>query len=299
MDNLKLIKKARYTKFELRKTLQLPSTVTFGTEIEFEFCDLTKMQNLLKSNNLNNYRVVRDSTLISGGEVVSPVLKDGKETWQELTKVLKLVRDNAEVYHNTGGHIHVGAQIFKKESDVLNFLYLWMLYEDIIYRFSYGEFKEPRDTILISARPCGKKIEEILQNNMHIRNIHIGKIYGLSLNYFKNFNFEMGNTLEIRCPNGSFSPEIWQNNINCFVKLMQYATSDEVDYKKSFQSIIAPSAFNIEDYNNLNLEKACLLADQIFETEKDKLLFLKEYIKGEDFTAESFSTSAEIAQKKR
>lgn len=38
-----------------------------------------------------------------------------------------------------------------------------------------------------------------------------------------------GNTIEVRCPNGTVNPVIWQNNINFFAKLFLYCSGNNFD----------------------------------------------------------------------
>ncbi len=54
----------------------------------------------------------KDGT-VSGGEIVSPVLRDSKKTWADLERALKVIVENGgELSLKTGGHIHVGVGDF-------------------------------------------------------------------------------------------------------------------------------------------------------------------------------------------
>ena len=83
-------------------------------------------------------------------------------------------------------------------------------------------------------------------------------------------------TLEFRCPNGTFNPTIWQNNVNLFVKMMKYSSSSKFD-KEYIDKRIKPICIN--EANKIYLEDALELADLIFDNNLDKIYFLRQYLK--------------------
>ena len=52
---------------------------------------------------------------------------------------------------------------------------------------------------------------------------------------FKNIGSYEKDTIEFRCPNGTLNPVIWQNNINLFVHLLEYAKSPDFNYDVIFK----------------------------------------------------------------
>lgn len=107
--------------------------------------------------------------------------------------------------------------------------------------------------------------------------------------------------MEIRCFNGTLDPRIVQNNINLMGNILRCVHEGkideeyiEVEYKKYIQhkySFDHPTAvlydrdeikeYNdvLRSFNDVDWDKALKLADMIFDTELDKLLFLKQYLK--------------------
>ncbi len=107
--------------------------------------------------------------------------------------------------------------------------------------------------------------------------------------------------IEIRCFNGTLWPEVVQNNINLIVSLLRAVHEgrlDEVyiereyllyiknDYDFDHGTSVLYDYEEIDEYNKVlagfnkvNMEKAMKLADMIFDDDKDKLLFMKQYLK--------------------
>ena len=112
------------------------------------------------------------------------------------------------------------------------------------------------------------------------------------LNFTKVSEFgkkEEGNTIEFSCPNGTLNEVIWQNNLNFFLSLMNYANDsyNNVDY----EYYVNKENDNIDsdyDYSELYLKDALELADLIFKTNQDKIDFLKQYVKSINDTNYSY-----------
>jgi hypothetical protein len=111
----------------------------------------------------------------------------------------------------------------------------------------------------------------------------------------------MYDNIEIRSFNGTLMPEIAQNNINLIVSIVRAVHEGKIDekyvqrqylsylkntYNFDHSSSILYDCDEIDEYNRvlksfdvINLDKAIRLADMIFDDERDKLLFLKQYLK--------------------
>lgn len=99
-----------------------------------------------------------------------------------------------------------------------------------------------------------------------------------SLNFTNVCSFgkkEEENTIEFRCPNGTLNEVIWQNNLNFFLSLMNYAKDG---YNNAdWEYYVNKANDNIDsdyDYSELYLKDALELADLIFKTNQDKIDFL-------------------------
>lgn len=279
---------------ELREILNFEQYITFGLEIEIEHTNTKKIEQQLTSTFPNNtWLITPEITLDKGIEINSPILNNTKNTWKELDKVCSIITPLSKINKKSGGHIHIGSQILGTHSQTwLNFLKLWSTYENIIFRFTYGNFLTARPNIEKFAKPTApilwsdyqnlKKqnasFETIIYKITHERNQAVN-----FNNILKNINKTKTsqNTIEFRCPNGTTNPIIWQNNVNFLVKLLEYCqnpnfNNDLIDYR---QTKITNKYSTIKWYNVIYLEQALELCDLLFTTNLDKIYFLKQYLK--------------------
>jgi len=286
-----------------RNNIDLNSNLSFGVEIEFDNVVLNAVRSfLLNYDDLKDWLVVEDISVgsfnkngeIVGGEISSAILHDLESDWNKLSQIMKfLKRLKATANQKTSFHVHVGAQIFGEDLEyVKRFIKLWCIFEDIIFRFSYGKNLFARKRILDFAQPIFPIYKEnwyndssFFDNITDIKNFISGKDKAVNFNnYHKLTNeVEVNNTIEFRCANGTLNQAIAQNFINFYIKFILYSTSD--NYNDSLVDYLF-SKTNVKDlsaYSSLNINKALVLVDLIFDNTLDKINFLKQYFKKEDF----------------
>ncbi len=287
----------------LKKSLNLDKNLTFGLELEFEDADFNQVNKELSKTvetlKIYSWKLIADISVtkenefneIKGGEIVSPILSDAFSTWNDLDKVCKmLLRLKATAENNCGGHIHFGAHIIGDEKKYwLNLLKLWTIYEKIIFRFAYGDKDKPRRDINRYAKPVANDFIDIIPQikNMDFDLNNLNNIINQNINQAINFHnvysfdFKRDNTIEIRCPNMSLNPVIWQNNVNFFANMFLYCKSNSfdynfIDYKLSKYN---KKECNLKNYQKLHYKEALELCDLIFDKKEDKIYFLKQYLK--------------------
>lgn len=277
-------------------TLNLDKKITFGMEIEFEGLLLEIAQDeVFKLPVDEGWEVVLEQTVdpfyghsvvTHGGECDSPICMDDIDevtTWIELKIVCdKLKELGAYCGDLSGGHIHIGAQIFEGNKNYLiNFLKLWIIYENVIYKMGYAG-KEPRSLIYENAKKICFLLRDIIWEiddtsdyytlvSKLIRIFNDG-INGINFMKMKYETFLYDNTIEFRYPNGSLEPFIWQNNVNFIIKLINYAKSDDFDIDLINYRIINDDLLVCRD------DKALELANLIYSNDRDKLAFLYQYL---------------------
>lgn len=277
---------------EYRENLDLRSDVTFGLELEFEHSNNVMINTRLKSLGIaNRWPIKPDITLFNGGEIASPILRDKKETWLELKKVCDILNKYAKIGENSGGHIHIGSHVLGSKKDSwLNFIKFWAAYENIIFRFSYGEYLTERPNIMRYASPlaldffedCEKISDEVYNATDLIYLIDASKLRAVSFRKVYDLDkFSKNDTIEFRCSNGTLNPIIWQNNVNFFAKILKYAKSTSFD-----QDIVTKRFLKLKDenltinlYDEINLDQALELCDLLFTNNRDKIYFLRQYLK--------------------
>ncbi len=246
---------------------------------------------------------------VLGTELVSPVLKNTKEDYDALKYICLLLKQKGgSTGYCTGGHIHFGKDSFNNPDvdGILNLLEMWSVFEDIIYCFSTGDYIEMRPSICHYAMPIRKNIMDVVNDFHDFKKFFAGDINTLiwlfstvnagirieNLRANKVFN-QNKDTIEVRCPNGTLEHTVWQNNINFFYHFINYALSDNYDQKlmdELFLNMkpIEGSVYNqVNNYLKLDVDKAILLSDLIFDDEIDKLYFLKSLIKMPAFKFEN------------
>lgn len=279
---------------KLRDRLGLERKVTFGLELEFENADVKKIKENLKENfPLGKWNLGVDGTLDFGGEVTSPILRDTLKTWDDVDKVCNIIRPFASIGSHSGGHIHIGTQVLGSNKEAwLNFIKMWSVYENIIYRFCYGEFSTARSSITKYAIPVAYEFWDIYEKYKDIdysifsifSDINLMREQAIN---FKNVKIEScdiynkDNTLEFRCPNGSLNPITWQNNVNLFVKMIMYSksTSFNDDIISKRRELNKDNYSNLKWYSEIFLQQALELCDMVFNNNMDKIYFLSQYIK--------------------
>jgi len=282
-----------YYYLELRKVLGIDEYITFGLELEFENAMRECINSRLKKANISEDWIFKnDRSLTLGAEINSPKLKDTPLAWDELKTVCKIVKKDAIIGPNSAGHIHVGAQILgDKTNTLLNLILLWSVYENIIFRSSYGEYLNSRPSLFKYAKSMSKdflkeyeqlKTYDDLNIYLIMNRLKYERKQAINFQNIKNLNKELtGNTIEFRCPNGTLNPIIWQNNVNFFVHLLLYCKSDKFNYdiieeRRRINMKLCPS---VNYYNEIYLEQALELCDMIFNTNLDKIYFLRQYLK--------------------
>ena len=300
---------------EYRESLGFTSRDTFGIEIEIEhfigWKDLAFYAFQRKLDDVvgnREWKAKNDRTLCEGREIASEVLIDESSSWEKIKKVCAYAKTQGKIGINCSSHVHGGSQILGENPLYWHRLFrLWSVYENVIYRFCYGEYLTHRPNITTYARPAALFFEERLAllgddfdynlikmlNTIEPRNMfdRYSKKFGISYwrmladddyQLYEDFNkINDGCTVEYRAPNPTLDEIVWQNYINFFIKFMLYCRSDKFDEEilNRRKSEVISIFSNIEEYSKIYLDQAIELCDLIFDNNLDKIYFLRQYIK--------------------
>lgn len=279
---------------KLRKNIGLSKNDTFGIEIEFQDANLNNLGKSIRENKLfKSWDFRNDISLFNGFELASSICTNDEVFWNDLDKMCSILQDNAKIGIDCGGHVHVGSHVIGGARESWsNFLLLWSIYENIIYRFTYNDYLTPRSNILKYASPMAEVFHDLLlsindENNDLMKLIVNSTPKKSSAIYFGNLvDFDKVldmNTIEFRCPNGTLEAAIWQNNINFFIKLLKRCRANEIDSEfvlYRYENFKKHSS--IREYNSIQYDQALELCDIVFDSNIDKVYFLRQYFK--DFT---------------
>lgn len=274
---------------EYRDNLGFSRDITFGVEIESEnlIYSLSGLNDIFMNGLLGDWLVRNDSSLDKGCEIKSPKLVDSIHNWLSLSRVCYILNKYSKIGKNSGGHVHIDSGILGKEgNNWLNFIRLWASYENVIFRFCYGEHLTHRPSILSFANMVANQFVLDYEQLKNSKINYLVIAHSLSHNNknlavnFKNVGGEK-NTIEFRCPNGTLNPVIWQNNINLFVHLLEYSKSSKFDediISKRFLSV-SEEFVSLSYYKDIFIDQALELCDLIFDNNLDKIYFLRQYLK--------------------
>lgn len=290
-----------YYFIDYRNDLGLDKDCTFGLELEFEKAKFRQIDSFLHKSLFNEpWKIKTDLSLLWGAEINSPILHDYVEDWNNLKEICDYVCKLGIINKRCGGHIHVGSHVLAKDvKSWFNFILLWSCYENIIFRFSSGDYLISRESVLKYAKPMAIQFKEIYDlykdkcDNTYDLSYYLTCERHKSVNFakmFKNMNvdnsFKQDSTIEFRCPNGSLNPIIWQNNVNMFVKLLYYAKSpyfnrDLILKRMNINSFIydLDNSYILNVYNDVFIDQALEFCDLIFNNNLDKINFLRQYFK--------------------
>jgi hypothetical protein len=262
---------------------------TFGVEIEFDGADPHAVARafyeagLAATPNMQGYHsgarvpgkwvVERDSTVT--GEIVSPVMQDTPESWDQLERVCQILRAHgARTTTRTGGHVHVGADSANLDHDVNRFrrvasVCAWA--EDLMYRLAAGTGRAGRQHRGAGNgyRWCGPMGSGQFENAQDLSELayRVGSSHGVGLNYGN--ILEHRRTIEYRYFDSSLDPARLQANIKlaCWVTKRAAELPDSAIPRERVRLGTHRSAPE-SDQNDGLLRR---FADMVFVRPKDKL----------------------------
>lgn len=317
----------RYS-LEYRSLLDIPSDVTFGIEIEMEhfkggvsdFRPFEVAINKIVGN--EDWTIKNDITLNWGRELASEMYTNEPKTWEDIKNVCELASKYGTIDIKCAGHVNIGSQIFgNNQLYWYRFLKLWTAYENVIYRFGYGEYLTYFPFILYSAKPIAKIFYERMDvfkkslegtvfdviKGLEIPNMNRDFLKKNALSFIKmygisDYSMVQNNcVVEIRNNLGTLDEVIWQNYNNFYIHLMLYCASNKFDDDLLDKRImLQKDGFaDIDGYNKIYLKQAIELCDLIFDNNLDKVYFLRQYLKNFEVSDKTLSKARKFTMTNR
>ena len=290
---------------EYRQELDLPQKLGFGIEIEYENLPQLEVDNYFNhtfsklyndTDNDSFWTSKFDRSVPTGGEITSPVLHDCPIDWEQLKTVMEFLdKNNVDMMHNAGCHMHFSADYLGEDIDAWRlFTKMYSIYEPILFRFFYGDMINARKNLFFFAYPSAYSPNQIeiinnIKNVFQLKYLILNQDKRAAIN-LKNVNFyspeifDYKNTIEDRIPNGTRDAIIIQNNVNTmgkfFVTIVEKLIDEDfLDWKLKNNYIYPYSKYKAM-YNEIVLGLALEFADANFDNNLDKVYFLRQYLKG-------------------
>lgn len=278
------------------------SNITFGVELEFVDGDSDaiarelyslgivsepRMQSYHSRSVRGKWKLERDGTVTSGrrgGELVSPVLQDTPETWEQIEKICEVAkRHGARINTKCGGHVHVGMDpLDEARQRWRRFFKSIKGHEETIYRLSGGTEGRIRSGHRYFAMPFANRAEYGTTrrvtmnsvNDVHALTADVGnrdRYYGINLTNVHSYG--RPNTVEFRYFNGSLDPATIQANVKVAAGVMmasEKARTKDLDTEATPETMKRRGNMINNATNGRNNEAMMQFVDTFFTRKKDK-----------------------------
>ncbi len=254
------------TPIYFRTKLNLPTSITFGNEIEINGIPLDVAMLITGLFNdvhdLEGYsRYSAHIEETASAEIITPVSKNRIKDWTSFYDMYQMLRDTgATIAGNTSSHVHLGTHRINTPEKLSLLLKTLVVFEPIIYKFGYGVNNEPRSFLRFNSntrcifsplmspkrvRTFTDALDSFNYKNPGLMYSHFKEFLSEDLYFrpvfnFKNFDFsklQYGNEMdvstddhfEVRCFNGTLYPQIAQNNINLVASILSAVIEGKID----------------------------------------------------------------------
>jgi len=270
---------------EYRESLGLGEKDFFGTEIEYEGVPKRKLNSAVYG--VPSWVNKTDGSISVGGEINSCKMNDDWYHWKNLRTICQKLRmEHIDTRSNAGGHVHVDSGVLPATVENYRKLAKFLIaYEHILLRFGFGDKLSSRKIFHSYARPIANQLYHELNQINRAGSVNeilkvlvsFGKCYTV---YFKHLEEKTDKkTFEFRFPNTTDSEIIWQNNINCFVKLLKAIPQMDESFLNRKIKSNRRKFNNAFYYEDIDLLDALEFVDLVFTNNLDKVYFLRQYFK--------------------
>lgn len=271
--------------FPYRKMLNIPSSISFGYEVEMgiNFDEIGDFFRKLETP--FGWKHTRDDSFENtyGFEFMSKlyanfVYEGRAAAFSEIKKASDYFSKLKADFSEAAFQVNVDSPL-KSDEQKFNFLKFFAAYEDTLYQFSRGYDKKIRDCYILYAHTVGRKAISSEDIRIIIQDLS-GKHFGEICLYALRFKMIEGkNVIEFRQPNGTVDAWLWQNYTNTFLNTLLAFNDGNIDFDKINNYLERFKNPDVEIVpTELNIDKALEFANTIFKEDIDKLYFMKQYL---------------------
>lgn len=263
---------------------EIDSNITIGVELETCHKDIEVLK--LLNEMPHGFKITKDGSVVSGFEIVSPILNHTQEDMNHLNDICTILKENSFYTDSScGGHIHLGADYLKNIDEYKMFLHLYCNFEDIIYlicnkmntkcRTSINRYAAKTKTEYLNAVKEGVfeddylSLEDFKQKLIELND---SRYKGLNVQNLKNFG---KNTFEFRMANGEIEYNELYHNIKLYTRLLQ-VSKELANIKKDDPRI---EYLNLLNTQLKEKEKLSILLGLLFKNEEDRKFYRNRYEK--------------------
>lgn len=289
------------------------SDITFGVELEFVngdsnaiarelfnlgICSSPRMVQYHSPGVPGKWKLERDGSVTRGdrgGELVSPILRDTPETWQQIETICEVAkRHGAQVNVNTGAHVHVSTEPLDGKRQRWRRLFkAFHGTEEAFFRVAGGELGRFRggyyaESSLGDMR-AGMRARMPEEGGMDdfrlaLMSSSVGSTRYRSIN-FNSFTSNTRDTVELRVFNGTLTPGIIQANVKLSAGLIHAAERCRVQGDAENPTTASfrkrGHIINQHDRNGTDDETIVRMVDSFFTRKSDKEHILSVMAKNE------------------
>ena len=263
-----------------RKNLEIPDSIGFGYEVEMGVTE-ENFDSICKNFSFPGWSRTTDPSIetLFGLELISPVYRNSKNTYKELKAISEYLSKYEKDFSWASFQLNID-NIFSNKEDMYNFLCFFAAYEDVLYHFCQGKDTHIRHNAFRFSNTIGKVMYKSKNYDEAFEKLHNRK--DISLNLKKNY-MSIPKIIEFRQPNGTDDCWLWQNYTNVFINsMLAIKNNKNIDYDKvrNYLKRFKKSTEGIPYDHILKVSKAFEFCDIIFQNDKDKLYFMKQYLNG-------------------
>ena len=289
--------------YEDRECTNLDESLKFGLDMHYQFQNIKIIEKIFKALNRYYSKNSKDkfeysynkniyNQYLSNNHLIvnTPVFTDTPEFYEELKDCLDTLKEKGTTLNpNKGIHVHTNLSILENDNrHLLTLLKIITLYENIIFRFGFGESDRSNinlETYSKAVSPLVFKyirsfdITKPFEEHIHeLQKILICKSYAIN---FHNKDKSVSNdTIEFRMFNGTFDLTTIQNYVNFVGNVMYQIVKNRVDLDVLDYSLDTYDIkkYSLDKYSDFDPSGAVELSEVIFDKREDQARFLKQYI---------------------
>ena len=286
---------------EIYNPIGIDKNIKFGLEIEAENIKKNKIKGKYDER---VWKAKTDPSLkvFNNVELSSIPFTDIKAAYKSINSVCHVLEKNdANVDENSSLQIHIDATIFNDDvNNLINFYKMWCIFENIIYRYSYGKDLRIRKTLQDYSAMIGQIFYDadskgILFNNYDVQftngkmdkeivnySMIVGSLkrYGFSFRYYKNFGIPSLKTIEFRTMNGTLDIMLIKNYLKFFYSFLKYCcNTPDIEYINHLYNNTNLNENTIRNSLLVDYDKADILANMIYDNYNDREKFMDLYLK--------------------